>query len=324
MLRGILNEDDQVAAFRNVVGKVSPDILVLGDIDYDLNGHSVRALADLLEDYGFIHSARPNRGLQLGNDLNRNGRLGDPHDAEGFADFSGQGGMAILSRYPIDQSAIRDFSTFPWADLPNNLKPLENSMPERLSTTVHWDVPVMLPNGRNIHMLTWHGTTPVFDGPDDVNGRRNQDETHFWQFYLEGKLTFQPPLDFVVLGTANSDPFDGDSRREAIKSLLGHPLVQDPLPSSDGAVQATSEDAGANDSHLGPAATDTVDWRDDAGYPGNLRVDYVLPSRTLNVLDSGVFWPEEDTLFGGDVRRASRHRLVWIDIDMRDRVVDGD
>lgn len=323
LLRGILKEDEQVAAFKNVVSSVSPDVLVLGDIDYDLNGHSVRALADLFEDYDFVHSMRPNRGLHLGRDLNGNGYLGDPQDAEGYADFSGQGGMAVLSRHPIDQSDIRDFTTFRWAELPSNLMPPDIPAPQRLSTTAHWEIPVTMPNGGMLHLLAWHGTTPVFDGPEDLNGRRNHDETRFWQLFIEGALPFTPPQDFVVLGTANSDPFDGDSRHEAIQTILSHPLIQDPLPQSDGAVSADRANAGANQRHLGPAALDTVDWRGEAGFPGNLRVDYVLPSRTLHVKASGVFWPEEDALFGGDVRRASRHRLVWVDIEMSNGLVDG-
>ena len=60
--------------------------------------------------------------------------------------------------------------------------------------------------------------------------------------------------------------------------------------------------------------------------PGNLRADYVLPSRDLTITpDARVFWPtDEDPLFRlvGDFNLAlpggfpsSDHRLVWVDVD---------
>ena len=75
---------------------------------------------------------------------------------------------------------------------------------------------------------------------------------------------------------------------------------------------------GANADHTGDPALDTADWRDEPG-PGNLRVDYVLPSRDLIVTGSGVFWPAPDDpafrLIGSGKPASSDHRLVWIDID---------
>ncbi|MCP1168405.1 hypothetical protein NHG85_07675, partial [Limimaricola sp. ASW11-118] len=57
-----------------------------------------------------------------------------------------------------------------------------------------------------------------------------------------------------------------------------------------------------------------TDWDAPPEGPGNLRVDYVLPSRAgLTVTGAGVVWPE-----GGDLAeaaaRASAHRLVWVDL----------
>jgi hypothetical protein len=56
-----------------------------------------------------------------------------------------------------------------------------------------------------------------------------------------------------------------------------------------------------------------VDWPN----VGRLRVDYVLPSAGLEVLDSGVFWPAADAPDHATVSAASRHRLVWVDIRIR-------
>lgn len=54
------------------------------------------------------------------------------------------------------------------------------------------------------------------------------------------------------------------------------------------------------------------------GSPGNLRVDYVLPSRQLHIEEGRVFWPLSSAptfkLVGNFPFPASDHRLVWIDI----------
>ena len=60
-------------------------------------------------------------------------------------------------------------------------------------------------------------------------------------------------------------------------------------PSSDGAVEAAALQGGANATHESDPAFDTADFADTA--PGNLRADYVLPSRNLRIVDAAVFWP---------------------------------
>jgi hypothetical protein len=123
----------------------------------------------------------------------------------------------------------------------------------------------------------------------------------------------------VILGDANLDPVDGQGRHMAIHGLLGHPLIQDPQPASDGAVIASRAQGGANIRHHAHPKFDTVDWTDTPA-PGNLRVDYVLPSAGLTVTGSGVFWPgPNDPLYDmlrADGKDASRHRLVWVDISL--------
>ncbi len=62
---------------------------------------------------------------------------------------------------------------------------------------------------------------------------------------------------------------------------------------------------------------DTADWNDTRG-PGNLRVDYVLPTKTLEIQGSGVFWPRKDDPLAGLVAAgksgSSDHRIVWVDV----------
>ena len=74
---------------------------------------------------------------------------------------------------------------------------------------------------------------------------------------------------------------------------------------------------GANLAHEGDPALDTADFNDNPA-PGNLRADYVLPSRDLRVLDSAVFWPVQSdplsALTGTFPFPSSDHRLVWVDL----------
>ncbi|MEM7525430.1 MAG: endonuclease/exonuclease/phosphatase family protein, partial [Pseudomonadota bacterium] len=279
-------------------------------------------------DYPHLYTGPVNTGLASGFDLDGDGRQSGPKDAFGFGYFEGQYGMAILSRFPFDDAAIRTFQSLLWADMPANLLPNaffgEAAPALRLSSKSHWDAPVILPDGRRLSLLASHPTPPVFDGLEDENGRRNHDEIRFWADYVQGRDWMVDDAGvsgglaagagFIVLGDLNADPYDGGSLRAGLLSLLG--LVQDPKPASAGAVAAA--DIGANKRHKGDPAQDTADWRDKPG-PGNLRVDYALPSPGWEVTGSGVFWPAADDplrrLVGdGDDVVSSDHRLVWVDL----------
>ena len=174
-----------------------------------------------------------------------------------------------------------------------------------------------LPGGAVLHILAAHPTPPVFDGPEDFNGRRNADETRLLQALIDGADWpvddrgaaggLKPGTPFVVAADLNADPVDGEANHGAIAALLADPRLQDPAPASRGAAAAPQD--GANAGHRGPPATDTADWRDDPAGPGNLRVDYVLPSAGLTVTGAGVFWPTPDSplspLIAGGRRPAS-------------------
>ena len=331
LLRDILSgKDPQVTSVANIISHISPDILLINGFDFDTGNVALASFANLLAKngtpYSHLFALRPNRGMRTGLDMDGDGKTGTPRDAQGYGAFQGQNGMAILSRFPIDRDNVQDFSAMLWVDFPNALLPEIDGKPfpssqalnaQRLSTTGHWVVPITLPAG-TINLLAFHATPPVFDGDEDRNGKRNHDEVTFWISYLDGKLQI-PPMQgpFVILGNANLDPHDGDGRTIAMQNLLTHPALQDPKPSSLGAVIATQQQGGVNKEHKTDPALDTVDWRDDPG-PGNMRVDYVLPSADLTVTASGVFWPEPDSdaagLLGTGDTAASRHRLVWVDI----------
>ncbi|WP_010137198.1 endonuclease/exonuclease/phosphatase family protein [Oceanicola sp. S124] len=303
MLRDILGgKDPQVAAVAQVIAAVAPDVLVLAGIDWDAEARGLEALnRALAAPYPHLFNAPPNAGLPTGLDLDGNGRLGEARDAQGFGRFTGEGGLAVLSRPPLGE--VRDFSALLWRDLPGALMPEGDpgAGVQRLSSTAHWVLPVELPGG-TLRLGIFKATPPVFDGPEDRNGRRNHDEIRFWQHLLDGALADGAlpgglPAPFVIMGGANLDPDRSEGRRGAIRALLTDPRLQDPAPRGGDGAEALA----------------TVDW--PAPGPGRLRVDYILPARGLVVLGSGVFWPQGEAPLARDVVAASRHRLVWVDID---------
>ena len=173
----------------------------------------------------------------------------------------------------------------------------------RLSSKSHWDVPIRIEN-RVLHLLCSHPTPPVFDGEEDRNGRRNHDEIRLWADYVtggaksayikddEGRAGGLPPNSpFVIAGDLNADPTKGDSRVGAIQQLLKHELIR-------GKLTPRSSTHGPNTAEFGRGR--------------EYRVDYVLPSLTLQIASSGVFWPADGP--GSQPVRASDHRPVWIDI----------
>ncbi len=325
LLRDIQTEKDpQVEAAASVVALTHPDILILTGFDYDYGLAALGAFASRIEAadgpaYSHLFALRPNTGMPTGLDLDGDGRLGGPGDAQGFGRFSGEGGMAILSRWPLGQAT--DYSAFLWRDLPGALidgaeLSADAIAIQRLSTTGHWAVPVELPDGTRLTVLTYLASPPVFDGPEDRNGRRNHDETAFWSLLLDGALPYPAPAPPVVIaGDANLDPVDGDGRPEALVTLLEDRRFNHTSPASKGGPAAARAQGGVNAGQGGDPALDTADWPDDG--PGNLRVDYVLPSAALSVTASGVFWPAEGQTGAEIAAKASRHRLVWVEVETR-------
>jgi endonuclease/exonuclease/phosphatase family metal-dependent hydrolase len=288
-------EAAQVQASVAVIAEAGADVLLLLGVDYDAGGAALSLLQDRLSqagaDYPFVATARPNTGWPTGLDLDGDGRAHGPRDSHGYGLFNGQGGMALLSRYPV--LGLRSFSDMPWRDLPES-RAAEVTPPEalpilRLASVAAWDVALELPDGA-FHVLALHATPPVFDGPEDRNGLRNADELRFWAQYLDGWAPEGPPFAatrFAVMGTLNVDPERGEGRRDGLRALLDHPRLQDPRP-------------------RGAAGTATADWAEPS--PGNLRVDYILPAAGIDVLDSGVMWRADDPV----AATASDHRLVWV------------
>ncbi len=327
----------QLRKAAEIIQRVRPDVLLINEIDYDAatRRNAARFLDRYLKapqngqrplDYPYIFFAPVNTGVPTGKDLDHDGKTDGPADAYGFGRYPGQYGMALYSRFPIDPRRARTFQKLPWKDMPGNLmpdgtagKPAWYSADEagmlRLSSKSHWDVPVDI-GGVTVHVLASHPTPPVFDGPEDRNGRRNYDEIRFWADYIAGGTRaayirddrgaiggLKPDALFVIMGDLNADPVKADAPygRPAIAQLLDNPRVRDPRPHSAGAAACAGRypgDQAARTSHFG-------------------RLDYVLPCRRLVTRAAGVFWPPSGDPRSALVREpapASDHRLVWVDV----------
>lgn len=337
--------DDQATKVASIVQTIRPDILLINELDFEPNGKVAILLTknyfsepqksadgnSRLKpiDYPHIYSPPTNTGLDSGLDLDGDGQTSTPNDAWGFGNYPGQYAFSIFSRYPIIENEIRTFQKLRWSVFPDALKPIDPKTKQpyypdevwqrlRLSSKNHVDVPVQIQSTR-LHILASHPTPPVFDGPEDRNGCRNHDEIDFWNHYVndpDAKYFVDDKGSvgglgqnkrFVVMGDLNSDPVDGSGHRDAILSLMQKTHSQ--APQSVGAQVDNSENQAE---HSGDPSHNTADF----GKNGNMRVDFVLPSRRgLSVKNSGVFWPHQS-----DPRhvwlRASDHRLVWVDLNI--------
>jgi 3-phytase len=341
---------DQVGAVAQIIQEVNPDILLLNEFDYDAEGQALKlfqenflAAEDGVAPYAYSYVVPSNTGISSGVDLDKNDEVVSAPgsreyggDAFGYGTFEGQYAFAILSRYPIDEENIRSFQNFLWKDMPDNLMPTDWYSAEaqevlRLSSKNHVDVPVQI-DGLTLHVIAAHPTPPTFDGPEDRNGRRNHDEIRLLADYIDPSKGAYLTDDagnaaglevgdaFVIMGDLNADPNDGDSYNSAIRQLTENDLVADTQPMSFGGEAAAREQEGANAKHQTNPAMDTSDFRDKGRFAaGNLRLDYVLPSANLEVVDSAVYWPAKgekgyDLVGNGYPVVSSDHRLVWIDI----------
>lgn len=320
----------QVDNVLTIIARNDADVLLVNEFDFD------PAAGELFADLaGYEHHfiAPSNTGIPSGHDLNNDGVIGGPDDAFGFGFFPGQYGMLVLSRFPLPEA--RTFQEVLWADMPGARLPELDGEPwftdeeledVRLSSKSHWDVTVDVPGPKVVHLLASHPTPPVFDGPEDRNGLRNADEIRFWVDYVHPALGdwivdddgeaggLAPGSRFVIAGDLNSDPADGDSLPGAAQQVLDLPFVNTKLtPSSEGAVEQAILQGPPN--VVETAQYDTADFSEP---PGNLRADYVLPSRQLKMLDAGVDWPTTDDPDFAEIGTfpfpASDHRLVWIDV----------
>lgn len=330
-------ENQQIKNISEIIQRLKPDIILLNEFDY--SKQSATDIQNFIKyylhvsqndnkpiDYPYSYSAPVNTGVNSGLDLDKDGvASGIKGDAFGFGLFPGHYGMVVLSKYPIQFEQVRTFQHFLWKDMPDSLLATikdgsghsyysqQAQQILRLSSKSHWDVPITI-GSQTIHLLASHPTPPVFDGPENRNGKRNHDEIRFWTDYLSDKKQTSYIYDddgkqgglegehFVIVGDLNASPDEGDGIKVGIQELLGHPLVSD-------AMAPQSEAARLHTPNSQYSAQHTAKW--------GMRADYVLPSTSLTVKRSGVFWPQsDDPLYHliKDRKSSSDHHLVWVDI----------
>ncbi|KHA60339.1 succinyl-CoA synthetase subunit alpha [Vibrio variabilis] len=305
-------------------------------------------------EYPFFESYATNTGLLSDLDLDNNGKKGQlPGDAWGFGFYHGQYAFALMSKYEIDTENTRTFQEFKWKDLAGATIPTitkcndkYNKIPQgmkcgdpwysdeewqqvRLSSKNHVDAPIIIPTDKGdqvVHLLMSHPTPPVFD--TGKNQMQNAAEVTFWHQYIQGKPYFyddagntgglEQGKHFVIMGDLNLDPVAGDGVSSVMQALHNDPLLNQKVmngelyPSSQGAVKHI-ESSGKR--HPKPEhVTSTF----------GLGVDYAMPSATLNVIDSGVYWstPMEESYrlfndkrigkYGNGKDVSSDHRMIWV------------
>ena len=334
--KALASDHQQIKNIAEIIQTVNPDIILLNEFDNQDDDH--QALKTFIgyylnkpqngqsaTNFPYYYQGLVNTGVNSGLDIDGNGEKGKlPGDGFGYGHFPGHFGMALLSKYPIDIDNIRSFQHFKWHDMPNALMPMGPKTNEpwyskevwqalKLSSKSHWDVPVEV-NGKTIHILASHPTPPVFDGPEDRNGKRNHDEIRFWNDYISPKKAtyiyddngkkggLQEDQAFVILGDLNASSVDGDALKSGISDLINNNKIQDAMPQSQAGKIHTPTNSNAKHH--------TAFWR--------MRADYVLPSvNGLTINNSGVFWPlandENYRLIKGR-KASSDHRLVWLEL----------
>lgn len=345
LLQALQGDSEQARRIAAVLQRVRPDVVLLNEFDYD----PAQRAADVFQSrylevaqagggdplrYPYRYLAPVNTGVPSGLDLDGNGSAGGEgrdrgNDAWGYGLHPGQYGMLVLSKFPIDRAAVRTFQRLRWSAMPGALRPRAPGAAHfhsdavwaqlRLSSKSHWDVPVRTPHGV-LHLLASHPTPPVFDGPEDRNGRRNFDEIRFWREYLspgneawlcddQGRCGGLPSeARFVIAGDLNADPNDGDGYPGAVAQLLQHLRVDASTPPTSDGGPARAEAIGL--ARQGDTATHTGDF---GPRTGTLRLDYALPSVQWTRVAGGVHWPLESDPAANTIS-ASDHRLVWVDL----------
>ena len=311
--------------------------------------------------YPEIQAYATNTGLDTDMDLDNDGTPNNsPNDKYGFGFYHGHYAFGLMSKFKIDRQNTRTFQKFLWKDardgngkLAEIPKVIKNGKPGqmpngmqigsdwftaeewnklRLSSKNHVDVPIIV-NGESIHLLLSHPTPPAFDTVTETNMIRNGLEVAFWKHYIENQSWIYDDngkpggLDganqkFIIMGDLNADNIDSKNNaksREGITALASSPLVNSEfatgakIPTSNGGRNEENK----NQHQKPEARTSTF----------GLRVDWTLPSKNLEIENSGVYWQAEgepgrklfnDKRIGQGWSKwiSSDHRMVWVDLNL--------
>ncbi|GIU49335.1 succinyl-CoA synthetase subunit alpha [Shewanella sairae] len=302
-------------------------------------------------EYPFAESYGTNTGRLSGFDLNNDGYVAKKEDVNsfnyandswGFGKYHGQYAFALMSKYEIDTKNTRTFQNFKWKDLEGAENPFldgENWYTDEewqlmtLSSKNHVDAPILVPTKdgtETIHILMSHPTPPVFD--TGKNLLQNAAEVEFWHSYVTNAQDFYDDAGktgaltegahFVIVGDQNLDAATGagDGMTEVMAALHADPVVNqnvtngDLYPTSYGAAEYAVE---GSPNHPYPNRI-TAEFGS-----GGINADHAIPSASLNIVDSGVYWQatyeegrllfNDDRIGGGKKKDiSSDHRMVWV------------
>lgn len=329
-----------------IIQVVSPDIIFLQEIEYD----SLNSRLDLLRKkyleisqngkgpvfYPYQYHLPSNTGKLTGFDLDKDGRKDGPYDAHGWGLFEQQFGIAVLSKFPINRKGVRTFRTLKWKDLPFPHRPVDPMTNQYywtdeewesiyLSSKNHFDIPVLV-NGETLHLLGLHPQNSIGDGAEYRNSLKNFDEIGFFLYYLNGypfkddlgkTLQFEGNNElFILAGDLNSDPFwNGSISNLSVLQLLNSSHINQDVvkgkhaPRSDYGNSLLSTQSTPREANMQYVTRKRFDGQLE-------RIDYVLPSSKLRIVNSGVFWPDSLSMDYKLVKAgaSSDHRLVYVDI----------
>lgn len=319
-------DNPQAKALASAVQDARPDVLVLTGMDVDPAGDSVAALREnyLAEGQGqaggitypYVFAAETNAGAVSGSDLDGDGTIGGAGDSFGYGDFEGQNSMVVLSRHPIDTSSARTFTSLLWADVPGNslgragyTKLAAGSIP--LESTSVWDLPVDV-NGTTVHVIATSATHA--EGQAGSSEPRHNDQLRFLSEYVGGSRALSSVNDdqgrngamtagerFVVAGDLGADAGQNNAGSAAVRSLTQDPSVTSVVPTWGAGVPTADDFWGEGLRRMLVASSQATRTGDLFG-----RYDYVLPSKTVDAVASGLAQASPDG--------AQSTRLAWITV----------
>jgi hypothetical protein len=283
-------------------------------------------------------SAPVNSGMASGMDLDHSGSVVTTFPLPGAAAagaeaysgdcwgpgaYPGEHGMALLvdERLTIQTDKARTFRRFPWEYVPSGAMPPAPGAAKddgstswytanekglvRLSSVGHWDVPVALPDGSVLHLLCSRPIPPgpKADGAPTFASRRNHDEIRFWADYVDD----EPYL-------VDDSGVGGGLASGALFVVMGN-LGVAPRPDSkagDDVIGSALFGAHRVNSAVTPTSETTLPGLDPIATTfGNLRADYLLPSREIGIAAAGI-WRAAPA--GTDRSFPSEHFPVYMDL----------
>ncbi|MBY6187843.1 endonuclease/exonuclease/phosphatase family protein [Marinobacter hydrocarbonoclasticus] len=275
--------------------------------------------------FGHRYVASTNSGQFIPHDVNGDGKLALPEDAQGYGHFHGQNSFVLLSKYALDADQARTFRQFKWSEVTGASKPMldngeemDQGAWEALSVmdTNFVDIAMRLPDGRQISLLL----TQLTDQQPEENAlrsgwlqQRNGAQLDFIGDYISDRQDGDYLVDdagrrgganlsrpFVLMGNLynDEDPFrltvstPWADTYEINSSAIRKVLSDSYLLGSNGRFNTdslTPASFGAEEYNMsvGSSHIHPRVWNSLSG----MRFSYVLPHKDLFIGDSGVFWP---------------------------------